>query len=140
MAEAKTKPTRSSVTTFLNAIADKQRREDCFAIAELMASVTNAEATMWGAAIVGFGSYHYIYESGREGDAPLVAFSPRKANISLYVHGAVESQGALFATLGKHKLGKGCLYIDKLSDVDAKVLKQIVTLGVDYMKKKYPAK
>ncbi|MBS1904410.1 MAG: DUF1801 domain-containing protein [Bacteroidetes bacterium] len=136
----KTQATDASVATFLGKIADKQQRADAEAIVELMSLVTKLPPHMYGSSIIGFGSYHYVYESGREGDAPLVAFSPRKSNIVFYVYAAVESQAELLGKLGKHKSGKGCVYINKLADVDTKVLKDLVKGAVAHIKKQYPSK
>jgi hypothetical protein len=129
MAENKTKPTTLSVPAFLDACAD-ERRADAKALAKLMQKVTGDKPTMWGRSIVGFGSYHYTYASGREGDAPIVGFSPRKAANVLY--GAIGFGGAegLLAKLGKHTTGKGCLYIKKLADVDATVLETLLEKAV----------
>jgi Domain of unknown function (DU1801) len=124
MAENKTKPTKSSVTAFLNKIDDKRLREDCFVILEMMQKVSNCEPVMWGSAIVGFGTYHYVYESGREGDSILIGFSPRKQNITIYLMGGLKTIEDELAKLGKHKTGKGCLYIKSLSDVNVDVLKK----------------
>ncbi len=125
MAENKTKPTEVSVTGFLEAVADEGRRADAKALVKLMQNATKEKPKMWGPAIVGFGSYHYKYESGREGDAPLVGFSPRKAALVLYGLGslsALDPADPQRTRLGKHTTGKGCVYIKKLADVDAKVL------------------
>jgi hypothetical protein len=130
MAENKTKPTTISVPAFLDACTDEARRADAKALAELMQKVTGNEPSMWGPSIVGFVSYHYIYESGREGDMPVVAFSPRKAANVLY--GTIGFGGAevLLAKLGKYTTGKGCLYIKKLADVDLRVLETLVEKAV----------
>jgi hypothetical protein len=130
MAENKTKPTATSVAAFLDACTDETRRTDAKALTRLMQKVTGDEPAMWGPAIVGFGSHHYTYESGREGDMPIVGFSPRKAANVLY--GAIGFGGAetLLAKLGKHTTGKGCLYIKKLADVDLKVLETLVAEAV----------
>lgn len=125
MAENKTKPTKSSVTAFLNKIQDKQLREDCFAILEMMQKVSNSEPVMWGSAIIGFGTLHYVYDSGREGDTVAIGFSPRKENISIYLTGGLGKIEDELSQLGKFKTGKGCLYIKSLSDVKAEVLKKI---------------
>jgi hypothetical protein len=127
MAENKTKPTKASVTAFLNKIKDRQVRDDCFVILEMMQKITKLEPVMWGSAIVGFGTYHYIYESGREGDMILIGFSPRKQNISLYLMGGLKIVEDELPKLGKHKVGGGCLYIKSLVDVNAAVLKRICT-------------
>jgi hypothetical protein len=126
MAENKTKPTKSSVNVFLNKIEDRQLRDDCFAILEMMQKVSNCEPTMWGTAIIGFGTYHYVYESGREGDTVLIGFSPRKQNISIYLMGGLKKVEDELSKLGKYKRGGGCLYIKSLSDVNATVLKKIL--------------
>jgi hypothetical protein len=126
MTENKTRPTKHSVTAFLNKIADKQVKEDCFALLEMMQKVTGLEPVMWGSAIVGFGSYHYVYESGREGDSILIGFSPRKQNISIYLMGGLKAVEEDLADLGKHKTGGGCLYVKSLDDVNLPVLKRIV--------------
>ena len=125
MAENKTKPTRNSVTAFLNKIQDKQLRDDCFVILDMMQKVSNSEPVMWGSAIIGFGKYHYVYESGREGDTIVIGFSPRKQNISIYLMGGLNTVEDELSKLGKYKTGKGCLYIKKLSDVNVEVLKKV---------------
>jgi Domain of unknown function (DU1801) len=125
MAENKTKPTKSSVTVFLNKIQDRQLRGDCFAILEMMQRVSNSEPVMWGSAIVGFGSIHYVYESGREGDTVAIGFSPRKQNISIYLSGGLRLIEKDLPKLGKYKTGKGCLYIKSLGDVNGEVLNKI---------------
>ena len=125
MAENKTKPTKGSVTAFLSKIKDKQVRDDCFVILEMMQKVSKCEPVMWGSAIVGFGIYHYVYESGREGDMILIGFSPRKQNISIYLMGGLCKVEDELPKLGKYKTGGGCLYIKSLSDVKATVLKKV---------------
>jgi hypothetical protein len=130
MAENKTKETDASVDQYLATIKDEARRKDCEALAKLMARVTKQPAKMWGSSIVGFGSYHYKYESGREGDICLVGFSSRKSEISVYGLNAGASHEELFARLGKHKMGKGCAYIKSLSDVDLKVLEKLIADAV----------
>lgn len=139
MAENKTKPTDSSVTDFINAVNDEGKRDDSRALIELMREATGEEAKMWGPSIVGFGSYHYVYESGREGDAPLTGFSPRKKELSLYIMAGFSQYDDLMSKLGKHRTGKSCLYVKKLEDIDLVVLRKLVKLSVEYMKKKYPA-
>jgi hypothetical protein len=136
MAENKTKPTKSSVAAFLNKIRDRQLREDCFAILAMMQKVSRCEPVMWGSAIVGFGTYHYVYESGREGDSILIGFSPRKQNIAVYLMGGMNAIEAELADLGKHKTGGGCLYIKSLSDVNAGVLKKILAKAFKAAEKK----
>jgi Domain of unknown function (DU1801) len=125
MAENKTKPTKESVTAFLNKIKDQQLRDDCFQILEMMEKVSNSDPVIWGSAIIGFGTFHYVYESGREGDTLVIAFSPRKQNISLYLMGGLKNIDVELSKLGKYKTGKGCLYIKSLKDVNSEVLKRI---------------
>src|ERR1043165_7091997 len=117
MAEQKTKPTDESVEDFLNRISDAERREDCFAVAKMMEEITGEKPKMWGPSIVGFGTYHYKYASGHEGDWPVAAFSPRKNDLTLYIMMGLERDPELMAKLGKHKTGKACLYIKRLADV-----------------------
>lgn len=131
MAEMKTKLKNASVEDFLNSIADETKRADSQAISNLMAQVSGAEPKMWGDNIIGFGERHYKYESGREGDWFLVGFSPRKQNLTLYLVNDVEPHKDLLQKLGKHKLGKSCLYINKLSDIDMTTLHQLVKASVD---------
>jgi len=135
MAELKTKLTDASVDKFLKGIKDEQTRTDCQQIVEIMRKATKAEPKMWGTSIVGFGDYHYKYESGRENDWFLVGFSPRKQNLTLYLMGGFDGHEELLKNLGKHSLGKGCLYIKKLEDVDTKVLKELITESVKAIKK-----
>jgi hypothetical protein len=134
MAEPKTKATGQSVDAFLDAIEDERRRADCRSLVAMMREATKAEPEMWGAGIVGFGRYRYKYESGREGEWPIVGFSPRKGDLSLYLMPGVGSLGDLTAKLGKYKTGKACLYIRRLEDVDAKVLEAMITKSVALMK------
>jgi hypothetical protein len=133
-AELKTKVNDVNVEGFLNSVADEQKREDCFEILKLMKQVTKETPRMWGSSIVGFGSYHYVGKSGREGDWMLTGFSPRKQNLTLYLMGGFDSEKDLLKKLGKYKTSVGCLYIKKLEDVDKKVLKELVTASVKKMK------
>lgn len=126
MAENKTKATEASVEGYFDTIADASRRKDCEALARLMAKATKQPPRMWDSSIVGFGSYHYQYESGREGDMCLVGFSSRKGDITLYGLNAAPSHEELIPRLGKHKAGKGCLYVRNLRDIDLKVLEELV--------------
>ncbi len=135
MAELKTKRTNASVDQFLKKITDEEKRKDCYQILELMKWVTGEEPKMWGPSIIGFGTYHYKYASGREGDWFLTGFSPRKQNLSIYVMGILKEATPLLKKLGKHKIGGGCLYINKLEDVDLSVLKELVTKAVSTLKK-----
>ena len=133
-AELKTKVNDASIENFLNAVKDERARKDCYEILKIMKQVTKEEPKMWGASIVGFGSYHYIGKSGREGDWMLTGFSPRKQNLTLYLMGGFDSEKVLLKKLGKHKTSVGCLYIKKLDDVDKKVLKELVIASVKKMK------
>ena len=140
-AEAKTKPTEISVNDFLNKVTPEQKSKDAFELVELMRAVSKQEPKMWGPAIVGFGQYHYKYESGHEGDSCLIGFSPRKANLTLYViAGGAERYEDLLSKLGKHKVSGSCLHINKLSEVDTKVLKAIIKETYTYMKEKHKSK
>ncbi len=137
MTELKTRPTDESVERFLSEIADEQTREDCRAIARIMKKVTKAKAKMWGPSIVGYGSYHYRYASGREADWFLTGFSPRKQNLTLYIMSGFTRYDVLLGKLGKYKTGKSCLYIKRLADVDLTVLERLIGESVAHMKKKY---
>ena len=130
MTENKTKPTIMSVRAFLDGCTEEARRTDAKTLAKLMQRVTGNKPAMWGSSIIGFGSYHYAYESGREGDMPVVGFSPRKAANVLYGTIGFDGAEALLAKLGKHTTGKGCLYIKKLADVDMKVLETLLEKAV----------
>jgi len=134
MAELKTKVNKASVDKFLRGIKNEQKREDCYKILDIMQKATKAESKMWGTSIVGFGSYHYKYASGREGDWFLTGFSPRKQNITLYIMSGFDEYDKLLKKLGKYSTGKACLYIKKLEDVDKKALKELVKLSVKKMK------
>ena len=133
-AEVKTKVNEASVEGFLNSVADEQARKDCFEILKMMKQVTKEEPKMWGASIVGFGSYHYKGAGGREGDWFLTGFSPRKQNLTLYLNHGFDVHEDLLKKLGKYKTGMGCLYFKKLDDVDKKVLNELVTVSVKRMK------
>jgi hypothetical protein len=138
MAELKTKLTQASVENFINAIPDENIRQDCWTIAGMMEQATQAKAQMWGASIVGFGSYHYKYASGREADWMLIGFSPRKQNISLYIMAGFEQYDALLAQLGKFTHAKSCLYVKRLADVHLPTLEKLVNLSVQRMRATYP--
>lgn len=138
MAEMKTKPNNQSVTAFLNAVPNEKKRQDSFVILDLMQQVTGKEPKMWGDSIVGFGSYHYKYVSGREGDMFLTGFSPRKQSLTLYIMSGFSEYEALLSRLGKHKTGKSCLYIKKIEDIDLPTLRELVRQSVDHMKKPNP--
>ena len=137
MAENKTKQTDKSVEKFLKSIENQQRREDSLVVLELMKKITKLEPKMWGDSIVGFGSYHYKYESGREGDWLLTGFSPRKQNLAIYIISGFEGCSTLMEKLGKHKASKSCLYINKLEDVDLLVLTKVIKQSFEKMKKTY---
>ena len=130
MAENKTKPTALSVAAFLAALDDETKRADAKTLVKMMQVATGEKPKMWGPSIIGFGTYHYVYESGREGDMPIAGFSPRKAATVLYSLIGYPGADALLAKLGKHTTGKGCLYIKKLADVDLKVLDALLTNSV----------
>lgn len=137
MAKNKTTETTASVNDFLATVADDTRRQDCFTIVKLMEELSGFKAKMWGPAIIGFGSCHYKYESGREGDMPIIAFSPRKNDLTLYLSSDFDNRTELLARLGKHKTGKVCLYIKKLADVDMAVLKEMMVLSIKQVKSEY---
>lgn len=139
MAENKTKETEKSVEDFINAVEDQKKRQDSFELLKLFQEVSGFEPKMWGDSIVGYGSYHYKYDSGREGDFLLIGFSPRKNAISLYLSCDIEGQHAsILSKLGKFKNGKSCLYVNKLEDINIEVLKDMVRASMDFTLKKYP--
>ena len=135
MAENKTQKTGASVEDFINSVEIKRRREDGFALLEIMKEVTGEEAEMWGPSIIGFGDYHYKYESGREGDIFLAGFSPRKQSLSLYIMAGFEECDSLLSSLGKHRKGASCLYINKLADVDMNILRELIEKSVEQARK-----
>ena len=135
MAELKTKRNKGNVETFLNRVPDEKKRQDSFTILELMKQVTGEEPEMWGDSIVGFGSYHYKYASGREADWFLTGFSPRKQNLTLYIMAGFDEYEQLLNKLGKHSTGKSCLYVKKLENVNMDVLKELVKQSVEHMKR-----
>lgn len=135
-AELKTKVNEASVADFINSVEDEQKRKDSFEILKMMEQATKERPKMWGTSIIGFGTHHYKYESGREGDFLITGFSPRKQNITLYIAGYLERYQGLLQKLGKHSTGKGCLYIKRLSDVDASVLKELISESHETAKKK----
>jgi hypothetical protein len=137
VSENKTKATDASVDAYIDAIVDPARRMDCPALVRLLQAITGQRPRMWGSSIVGFGSYHYKYESGREGDACVTGFSSRKSDISVYLTASFPGHEALLARLGKHKMGKACLSIRRLSDVDVDVLEQLVVKSVEAVRKRY---
>ncbi|GGB58531.1 DUF1801 domain-containing protein [Henriciella pelagia] len=133
----KTKQTEQSPEAFIASIDHKTRRADAERLLEIFSEVTNLEPRMWGPSIIGFGRYHYKYESGREGDFLMTGFSPRKANLVIYILPGYLDLSDKLERLGKHKLGKSCLYINKLADVDEGVLREVIDFGVQYMRAKY---
>ena len=139
MAENKTHVTEASAADYLAAIDDAQRRADCEQISHLMTRVTGEGPRMWGPSIVGFGRYHYRYDSGHSGDACLTGFASRKGDISIYLSCSSPDQEALLARLGRHKMGKACLYVRRLSEIDLQVLEQLVAASVAELRLRYPA-
>lgn len=138
MAEQKTKQTAASVEEFLDGLPDDSVRSDCRALVSMMRDATGAPARMWGPSIVGFGEYHYKYESGREGDFFLVGFSPRARQLSLYITAGFDRYDEIMQRLGKYKTGKSCLYVKRLADIDAAALRELIEESVAYMKGRYP--
>ena len=139
MAELKTKPNPASAKAFLQAVPEERKRADSFAILDLMKKVTGEAPVMWGDSIVGFGSYHYKYASGREADWMLTGFSPRKQRLTLYIMSGFDAYDGLLEKLGKYKTGKSCLYIKKLEDVDMNVLEELIRQSVEHMKQTNPS-
>ncbi len=140
MAKNKTAETSISVNEFVNAVKDEIKREDSFKLIEVIKKLTSFEPKMWGPSIVGFSSYHYKYDSGHEGDSPLVGFSPRASAITLYLSGHFEKREELLKKLGKHKTDKGCIYIKKLDDINIETLQKMITNHIKHIKKMYPDK
>lgn len=138
MSENKTQPNEQSVVQFLTAVTPEQKRQDAFTLLEMMERLSGYKATMWGPSIIGFGSYHYRYDSGREGDFMRIGFSPRKANLALYIIAGVASHQDILDQLGKHRTGKSCLYVNKLSDIRLPVLEQLIVKALAHMAEKYP--
>lgn len=140
MSENKMQPNDVSAEAFIEQVANARRREDAWVLLDLFKEITGHEPVMWGPSIIGFDSYHYVYASGREGDAPAAAFSPRSANLVVYNTDEFEGFDDLIANLGKHKLSKACLYINKLADVDVDVLRQIIEKSYRFTKKHLDAR
>jgi hypothetical protein len=140
MAENKTQATQASVSAFLKAVEHPKRHEDARTIKKMMDKVTGWKAKMWGPSIVGYGQYHYKYDSGREGDFLITGFSPRKQALTIYIVPGFSQYDDLMAKLGKYKTGRSCLYINKLEDIDLKVLETLIKKSVVFMKKKYGVK
>lgn len=137
MAEPKTKPTKKSVAAFLKSVTDSQKRNDTETVIAIMSDATKCEPVMWGASIIGFGTYRYQYATGREGDWPIVGLSPRKTNLTIYIMAGFDAYEGLLAKLGKHSTGSSCLYIKRLADVDIAVLKKLIVQSVAAMKRKH---
>lgn len=137
MAENKTRATTAGVTEFVNSIDDRQMRSDARKVAAMMRRATGKRARMWGSSIVGYGTYHYRYASGREGDSMITGFSPRKHALTVYIMPGFGSFSKLMAKLGKYKTGKSCLYIKRLADVDENILERLIDGSVELMRKKY---
>ena len=135
MAELKTKKNEASVTKFLDGVKNEKKREESYIILKLMKQITKADPKMWGTSMIGFGSYHYKYASGREGDWFVTGFSPLKQSLTLYIMAGISKYPDLLKKLGKFKTGKGCLYINKIEDVDIKILKELIKQSVGYLKK-----
>ncbi len=138
MATMKTIKNQDSVSAFIDNVEDERKREDCRMLIKIMGQITSSQAAMWGSSIVGFGSYHYRYASGREGDFFLTGFSPRKQNLTVYVMPGFSQYDSLMQKLGKHKVGKSCLYMKKLEDVDIRILTRLIDESVQEMRRKYP--
>lgn len=139
MYELKTKPTDHSVLEFIENVDSPKKREDAYRLLDIFTETTGYEAKLWGPSIIGFGSYHYKYKTGHEGDAPLVGFSPRKAKISLYFATGDTKRDELLKEFGKYTAGKGCVYINKLADIDTDVLKALINQSVSFLNELYPS-
>jgi hypothetical protein len=140
MYELKTKENDNSVIEFIEAVDSPKKREDAYRLLDIFTETTGYPAKMWGPSIIGFGSYHYKYDSGHEGDAPLVGFSPRKAKISLYFATGDTERETLLQEFGKHTSGKACVYINKVADIDVDVLKALINQSVKFLQELYPNK
>ncbi|MGD6967474.1 DUF1801 domain-containing protein [Rossellomorea vietnamensis] len=138
MYELKTKENDSSVIEFIENVDSEKKREDSYKLLDIFTETTGYQAKMWGPSIIGFGSYHYKYKTGHEGDAPLVGFSPRKAKISLYFATGDPDREELLKKFGKHTSGKACVYINKVADIDEEVLKDLINQSVEFLQKTYP--
>ena len=138
MYEAKTKETDKSVVDFIESIDNEKKKKDAYKLLKIFEEATGFKPVIWGTSIIGFGKYHYKYKSGHEGEAPLAGFSPRKSNISLYLLYESEERDKLLKNFGKHKKGKGCVYINKVEDIDTEVLKDLIKLTVDTFQNLFP--
>lgn len=137
MSQNKTRPNTTSVTSFLDSVEDEIQRQDSYTLLGMMKKITGEEPVMWGPSIIGFGSYHYKYDSGREGDMMLTGFSPRKQNLSVYIMAGFDKYEELLKDLGKHKTGKSCLYIKRLSEINTDVLTELIKASYNYYNHKY---
>ncbi|TXC90488.1 DUF1801 domain-containing protein [Metabacillus litoralis] len=138
MYELKTKQNDHNVMDFIEQVENPKKREDAYKLLDIFSETTGFEAKMWGSSIIGFGQYHYKYQTGHEGDAPLVGFSPRKAKFSLYFATGDTERDQLLETFGKHTSGKACVYINKIADIDIEVLKKLIIQSVNFLQKTYP--
>lgn len=138
MYELKTKQNDNSVIEFIEQVESPKKREDAYKLLDIFTTTTGYQAKMWGSSIIGFGAYHYKYDSGHEGEAPLVGFSPRKARVSLYLSGGQERREDLLQELGKHKTGKACVYINKTADIDVEVLQKLIQESIRFLHERYP--
>lgn len=137
MTENKTKPTGTDVDAFIETVDHPTRKADAIRLKELMTRISGEEAVLWGDSLIGFGTYHYKYESGREGDFFLTGFSPRKTSLSLYIHGVFPERDEILSRLGKHKTGRACVYVNKLADVDLDVLEELISTSLVHMRATY---
>ncbi len=138
MSENKTQPTNKSVIDFINSVENETKRDDCHTLLKIMKDITGHEPVMWGDSLIGFGNYHYKYDSGREGDFFIAGFSPRKTALTIYIMSGFGKHEQLMAKLGKYKTGSSCLYVNKLAVIDIEVLKELIQASVNYMRKTYP--
>lgn len=136
-AENKTQPTEQSVESFLDSVDDEQKRADSYTLLKLIGEITGDKPVMWGSSIVGFGTYHYKYASGREGDFMVTGFSPRKRNLTIYIMLGFDQYAQILSRLGKYKTGRSCLYVNKLADIDVDVLRELLEADVKHMREKY---
>ncbi|HEX2548610.1 MAG TPA: DUF1801 domain-containing protein [Gammaproteobacteria bacterium] len=138
MAKNKTTETNKDVTEFIEKVSNETKRDDSFRLIEIFKSITGFDPKMWGPTIIGFGSYHYKYASGHEGDAPITGFSPRKDSIVIYLHPVFPKRDELLKKLGKHKVGKACVYFKKLDDIDVAVMEKMIAASIQENRKEYP--
>lgn len=136
-AKNKTQPTEQSVESFLDSVEDEQKRVDSYTLLKLIGEITGDKPVMWGSSIVGFGTYHYKYASGREGEFMVTGFSPRKRNLTIYIMPGFDQYAQMLSRLGKYKTGRSCLYVNKLADIDVDVLRELIEADVKYMREKY---